>query len=111
MSLRKQIEFQLRVARRIRKRRFFGLFIGLALPTMLMLSALIGWHNSILGDPTTADVVLRSIVILVAMAAIGVLVFCWAILPAIREERCETGRLTNRREHEGEEQEDSKRRN
>ncbi|MEX0614155.1 MAG: hypothetical protein WD229_18695 [Pirellulales bacterium] len=93
--MRKQIEFQLRVARRIPTRRFFGLAVGLALPTVLILSALIGWHNSIVGDPTTADIVLRSIVGLVAMAAIGVLVFCLAILPAIREERRETGRLMN----------------
>ncbi|MEX2559409.1 MAG: hypothetical protein WD403_05805, partial [Pirellulales bacterium] len=82
--MRKQIEFQLRVAERIPKRRFFGLFVGLALPTALILSALIGWHNSIVGAPTTADIVLRALVGLVAMATIGVLVFCVAILPAIR---------------------------
>lgn len=75
---------QLAAVRYINPYRFFGWFVGLAIPWALLNSAFIAWHNSAVGTPELKHLVLRGAVGLLGGIAILAIVASKAIWPALQ---------------------------
>ena len=72
-------------AKYIKPERFIGWFFIIFIPIAIILSLLIHWHNSIVGEPTLVHLILRSIAC-IFLFGLGMIFFYWKVfLPAIRK--------------------------
>jgi hypothetical protein len=85
MSFKQAIELNQRVAKYIDRRRFFGWFVGLAVPVTVAMSLFIAWHNDLVGPPQPRHLMLRLAVGSIAYGMIVIIVYWKVFRPAMRK--------------------------
>jgi hypothetical protein len=81
----KDIEAMRDAVERVRVGRVLFWFFAINLPIALLLSALIGWHNSVVGSPTSVHLLMRGAVVMFAFAVSGT-VFVFKVRSLARKE-------------------------
>ena len=73
MQLRsnKELDAARIAVQRIGAGRLLFWFFAINFPVALVLSATIGWHNSVVGSPTGVDLLARGVAVIVALAVSG----------------------------------------
>lgn len=86
---KEQLGFHRRVARHIDPRRFFGWFLGLALPFTIGESLFIAWHNSVVDQVGPTHLAIRAAIGVIGYLVIMLIVYLQAIRPALHKAQSE----------------------
>lgn len=97
MNLKQRLQFQLRIADYIDRRRFFGWFLALAIPWVITMSLFVQWHNRISGSTRASFLSLPMIVGLAGAALIQVIFYFKVIRPAALEAQRQLSESKNAR--------------
>ena len=92
VRFKQQLEFHKIVAKHIDRRRFFGWFVGLALPFTIAMSLSIQWHNGFVGEIQPIHLLLRFGLGIVGYSFVLGVVYRTAVRPALKKAQEEVER-------------------
>ncbi len=96
MKRKEELKYWQRVGRNVRPARFYAWFLGFFGPIAIGLSFFIGWHNDVVGKPTSLHLLMRAAIALAVFVAGMILFFHKVINPAIRAEKEEAEGRNNK---------------